>query len=418
MNNKSNDNSNDCADNNNGNDIAVIALHHLSRLNRHLYGNSVSILDAPPSTGDPSSLAHFSWQFVQQNAPCIIRHAIDHWPALYLWKNNDYLVERIQENGNVGNAEITVTVTPNGRADAVVSVEELREHQHDWRVLLEYGDGGDVRDWQCDEPLFVTPYETRMTMRSFLDILKRQHLKRSTADAQQVELDADIGDGATADSFDDSWAYYLQQQNDNFRQDPVFRPLLQDAELEFEWANLLFQNRPDACNIWIGNDQSVTSTHKDNYENLYAVVTGCKHFTLYPPSDYHYMHIHRYRYGRFCLVEESKQWQLRVNDPAMWVPWVSVDPRALDLDRWPRYARANPIKVTVHAGEVLYLPSLWFHMVEQEPDENGKNISINMWYDMQFGPAHNYNKMLEKMSNLLDGFDLQEEEEEEEEVGE
>jgi jumonji domain-containing protein 7 len=51
---------------------------------------------------------------------------------------------------------------------------------------------------------------------------------------------------------------------------------------------------PEAVNLWIGNQRSVTSFHKDHYENLYAVVTGEKHFTLLPPTDLHRMYIRSY----------------------------------------------------------------------------------------------------------------------------
>lgn len=63
---------------------------------------------------------------------------------------------------------------------------------------------------------------------------------------------------------------------------------------------------PDAVNIWIGNERSVTSIHSggsllqrwmihtldsvdtvrtDPYENIYTVVRGTKVFTLFPPTE-------------------------------------------------------------------------------------------------------------------------------------
>lgn len=47
------------------------------------------------------------------------------------------------------------------------------------------------------------------------------------------------------------------------------------------------------------------------------------------------------------------------------VPWIPVDPLAPDLSHYPDYAKATPITVTVQEGEMLYLPSLWFHHVQQ-----------------------------------------------------
>ena len=35
-------------------------------------------------------------------------------------------------------------------------------------------------------------------------------------------------------------------------------------------------SQPEAVNLWIGSDASVTSFHHDHYENLYAVISGTK----------------------------------------------------------------------------------------------------------------------------------------------
>ena len=48
------------------------------------------------------------------------------------------------------------------------------------------------------------------------------------------------------------------------------------------------------------------------------------------------------------------------------VPWVSVDPEnPVSCAAHPQYSRATRWDVTVRAGEVLYLPSLWYHHVRQ-----------------------------------------------------
>ena len=42
---------------------------------------------------------------------------------------------------------------------------------------------------------------------------------------------------------------------------------------------------PDAVNFWMGGERSITSMHKDHYENIYGVVRGSKTFILHPPTD-------------------------------------------------------------------------------------------------------------------------------------
>lgn len=47
------------------------------------------------------------------------------------------------------------------------------------------------------------------------------------------------------------------------------------------------------------------------------------------------------------------------------MPWIPLDPLAPDLARYPSYCQAQALRCTVRAGEMLYLPALWFHHVQQ-----------------------------------------------------
>ena len=38
----------------------------------------------------------------------------------------------------------------------------------------------------------------------------------------------------------------------------------------------MFGGLPEATNLWIGDERSVTSFHHDHYENMYAVLCGTK----------------------------------------------------------------------------------------------------------------------------------------------
>lgn len=50
-----------------------------------------------------------------------------------------------------------------------------------------------------------------------------------------------------------------------------------------------FGSAPEALNFWMGENRSVSSLHKDPYDNLYAVIEGEKHFTLIPELYYPYL---------------------------------------------------------------------------------------------------------------------------------
>lgn len=138
----------------------------------------------------------------------------------------------------IGSEEVTVTVTPNGYADAV-----------------------------CGNR-FVMPEERRMTFGSFLDVIERKYNPRGV--------------------------FYVQKQNSNFTDE--FQSLMSDAPADIPWAsealgeymaffpsfNLLYLSwlsdfqtflisnfhcltpltgkKPDAVNFWIGDERAVTSS--------------------------------------------------------------------------------------------------------------------------------------------------------------
>ena len=125
----------------------------------------------------------------------------------------------------------------------------------------------------------------------------------------------------------------------------------------------------------MGDSRAVTSTHKDPYENMYIVVRGCKDIILYPPSDLPYMPYRSCKpakYTRTCKEEngltkgEVSSSSLSIIDldgPA--VPWIVVDPLQPDFMRYPKFSQASPFHIRLYAGDVLYLPSLWFHHLRQ-----------------------------------------------------
>uniref|UniRef100_A0A667H4F7 Bifunctional peptidase and (3S)-lysyl hydroxylase JMJD7 n=1 Tax=Lynx canadensis TaxID=61383 RepID=A0A667H4F7_LYNCA len=72
----------------------------------------LSVPLAVPYLDEPPTPLHFYRDWVCPNRPCIIRNALQHWPALQKW-SFPYL------RATVGSIEVSVAVTPDGYADAV-----------------------------------------------------------------------------------------------------------------------------------------------------------------------------------------------------------------------------------------------------------------------------------------------------------
>ncbi|XP_021922960.1 jmjC domain-containing protein 7-like isoform X3 [Zootermopsis nevadensis] len=422
---------------------------------------------AVPVVDSPVSPLEFYRDWVAPNLPVLIKGAVNTWPAIRKWNVQffrDFLGKKL----------VTVAVTPNGYADAIVT-----------------GSGEPSSEY------FVTPDERVMLMSEFLDALENN------------------------DQY--PGVFYIQRQNSNLTKD--FPELVTDVGRDVPWATEAFGCEPEAANIWMGDKRAVTSMHKDPFENIYCVVSGYKDFILHPPTDRPWIPYKKFPLARYkeispgifdiipcgnvqrnnnnsdsekenpqhsycndcpgaatassevcskekalhnsfelihnnlgeesdlsdgfvnylskleiddCVKAESKVlYKMYVNEhkvkttshggpcqvcnkenykqtltlsddedgcqdasqtsshslSASIVPWICIDPLSPDFASYPQYRNATPIRVRVEAGDVLYLPSLWFHHVQQ----SHACIAINYWYDMQYDLKYAYFQFLESL---------------------
>ncbi|OQS01127.1 hypothetical protein ACHHYP_01804 [Achlya hypogyna] len=293
-----------------------------------------SVARIPP----PSPLVFYR-DYVSKNIPVIITGGIDHWPAMRKW-TDDYLLQTI------GNKTVTVDVTPSGYGDAVLALDATTK-------------------------VFVQPEERDVTFREF----------------HTLYHDAAF-DGIP----------YLSHQNDSLRDQ--FPQLVGDVDAAIGFAAEAFGNTPEAVNLWIGDERAVSTMHKDHYENMYCVVRGRKHFTLLPPSDVAFLHettypttryVHESRTARFDAAalrpSTHPSWFVHVPvEAAESTPWIPVDPLNVDAAQFPNAKHIAPLEVVLEAGEMLYLPSLWYHRATQLCD----TVAVNYWHDMEFDAKYVY----------------------------
>lgn len=118
--------------------------------------------------------------------------------------------------------------------------------------------------------------------------------------------------------------------------------------------------RPDR----IGNSYSVTALHKDNYENIYIQIQGAKHFVLLPPHCQPCVNEKPLRPATYArkeshelelVMDSSKQEGEEEGD----VPFATWDPDRPDENATPYSKLAEPMRVTLEEGDMLYLPAMW-----------------------------------------------------------
>mmetsp|Transcript_13992 Transcript_13992/g.20667 ORF Transcript_13992/g.20667 Transcript_13992/m.20667 type:complete len:298 (-) Transcript_13992:429-1322(-) len=281
------------------------------------------------------------------------------------------------------NSMITVNVTPDGHGDTIRKVK-----------------GGDTKITK----MFVLPEERSMSIEHFLERLRHNSLSnKMTSDSHELEIlkiqdnqqkEAEELQEKVAESRIRDGIFYYSLQNDCLRKE--LPQLVPHVDHYFEelllWAETVFgTGPPDAVNLWIGPSQAVSSIHKDYYENLFFVASGEKVFKLYPPCDSPFLPIEELCTSRFRQQEDHK-WNVVTeeninssNEPYK-TPWIDMNKTSV----YDTYR--HPIIVHVKEGDILYLPSLWFHQVSQTCE----TVAINWWFDMQFdSPLYCYFDLLQ-----------------------
>ena len=364
-----------------------------------------------PVLHKPTS-ARFLREAVCQYHPVLITGLIDDWPALQKW-DKDYLI------GATGDRKLNINLTTDGHGDCVKDVCKV---SHDKPL-----DSPQVL------PHFVYPAEHDMTMKEFYELLESSKISSTNCDTGKQPIP------------------YLSQQNDNLRQN--MPELLKDIQTTLPLATEAFGSEAsttaysldgdehsivsgalEAVNLWIGDERSVSSLHKDHYENMYAVVSGQKTFTLLPPTDVAFLAPYTKVYpalryavrsttnvdakntteGIDTITPEQPQYkyfdnaqdaasyynsqsnasdvtahnsvpQLELTNqgcPSETLEWISLDPEDLDVStKYPLFhTHATPLRVTVLPGQMLYIPAMWYHRVSQKC----LTVSVNYWYDQKF----------------------------------
>ncbi|KJE92708.1 hypothetical protein CAOG_03622 [Capsaspora owczarzaki ATCC 30864] len=121
----------------------------------------------------------------------------------------------------------------------------------------------------------------------------------------------------------------------------------------------LFSLRPErsSVNVWLGPAGAVTPGHYDGYHNFFTQLRGRKRFVLFPPSDWD-------RVGVFPFLHPNHaQCRANLSSP--------------DVALFPELHQATGLVVVLEPGDMLYLPPLWFHMVESLE----MSFSVNVWTD-------------------------------------
>ncbi|KAF2867705.1 cupin-like domain-containing protein, partial [Massariosphaeria phaeospora] len=319
----------------------------------------------PILSAEPSPLEFL--RFVHRNTPFVVRNGARDWPAHKKW-SAAYLADAMRDH------RVNVAITPHGNADSVIRLPSVDNNNTT---------GPDDNQTM----LFIKPYETSLPFPSVLSHIATQELQQTPPSPSHSPSPSPI--------------LYAQTQNDNLRTE--YSPLFADIPPNIPFARIALGNAaPDAVNFWLGNSHSTTALHKDNYENIYVQVLGRKHFVLLPPAaapcvaergvlaaTYRPRHQLDTEDADATTVAAASWTDLvaQIDTPESYTPFATWDPDAPAVNATPYSAYAQPLRVSLDAGDMLYLPALWYHKVAQSCSDEGICCAVNYWYDMDFsGP--------------------------------
>ena len=179
---------------------------------------------------------------------------------------------------------------------------------------------------------------------------------------------------------------YLFQRTNNYTTDLTmtsknfFKKLRQPSEGEFlyftgdidqlgAWAIndiqpfaelLALNSKRSSVNAWMGQPHVIAHCHYDGYHNFYAQLYGTKKFTLFQPTNWPGLYPYPY------LHPSHAQTQVNLSDTH-------------DIDTFPLAGKVRALEIVLQPGDLLYMPPLWFHLVESLE----LSISVNVWTDSE-----------------------------------
>ncbi|KAF7862773.1 hypothetical protein EAF04_007645 [Stromatinia cepivora] len=288
-----------------------------------LNSSTVTVLDEAPSALE-------FMRFVSLNRPFVVRGFALDWKAASTWSLSHL-------KSTLSSHQVNVAVTPHGNADSPT-----------------LNDDGDL--------VFVKPWEESQLFPEFVDFVSRQELRGRKGEEVR----------------------YAQTQNDNLRNE--YSSLFTDVEKDISFARIALQQDPDAINLWIGNSHSLTSLHKDPYQNIYVQIIGQKHFTLLPPIFHPCINEVPLASSSYIRsTSNTSTLTMEPDSPPTELPIATWDPDVPSKNPTKYSLLAQPMHVTLEKGDMLYLPALWYHKVGQSCGEEGICVAANYWYDMDFG---------------------------------
>ena len=210
----------------------------------------------------------------------------------------------------------------------------------DWKVQLKRQRGSTTfvySDPARESPISAAPDRTVVTLREAIHLLWPSHIAAAHTDRERERFYLAVSFEELPEALTEPLLNFLPATC-------LPDPRLVTLHADDNYCRGL-QSR-----MWFGSPGVTAALHYDDLNNLYMQAYGEKRFTLLPPSAHREMQVHPRWH------QSTRQAQMRLHGK-----------HRLDGD--------GAMQVHLRAGDLLFVPALWFHEVESVSE----NVAINVW---------------------------------------
>ncbi|XP_069132177.1 uncharacterized protein [Argopecten irradians] len=305
---------------------------------KHGFGNDESIPQCERIS--KPSVEHFFHNYIKLSKPVIIENITKSWPAFQKWTNEYFKKE-------FGNHDIYVKLTPGGEFEGVEKAEL-------WENFNTFSIPPEVK-LQLPHPelVVVRPASLGLKFSDFVDMIEnvtRGELKNVSA--------------------------YLE-----YSSIPEHLPELEEDIIEMPFI-APGRHRLDHLNIWLSDGNTLGKLHFDPYDNFLCQIHGQKQVILFEPHQNENLYEAHIAEAIFSYNKTTKEFRRSSLVDSTSMVMSPVDILKPDFQKFPQFASAMPLNCTLREGDVLFMPSFWWHEVQSSPNVTvGHNLAVNFWYD-------------------------------------
>ncbi len=123
-------------------------------------------------------------------------------------------------------------------------------------------------------------------------------------------------------------------------------------------------------------------THYDVMDNILCQVVGSKKVVLWEPKEVKHLYVTGTHLPFMAILKYRLRLTCENNDTNPMYYFLSgstskvLDIENPDLEKFPKFAKANSMECVLEPGDILYIPACWWHnVITLAP-----SISINVFY--------------------------------------